>query len=169
MTNTISWDALGAIGELIGAVAVVATLLYLAAQIRQNNASQRIATKLEMTRQFADFIDMLVLQPDICAIHDRGLAGEALSDAEMSVFTRLMAKAAWQFSTMHLQYVVQNMHAGDWEESRSLIAYYCSTPGFQKFWQTRNRAHGPEFLQYIDDEIQRANAGRTPITATEAT
>jgi hypothetical protein len=158
MTNTINWDALGAIGELIGAVAVVATLLYLAIQIRQNNASQRIATKQEMTRQFADFIDMLVLHPGICAIHDRGLAGEELSATDKPIFSRLMAKAAWQCSTMHLQYVVQNMHAGDWQESRSLIAYYCSTPGFQTFWQSRNRAHGPEFLQYIDAEIQRSNA-----------
>jgi hypothetical protein len=31
-----NWDALGAIGEIIGAVAVVATLIYLAVQIRQN-------------------------------------------------------------------------------------------------------------------------------------
>lgn len=167
MANTINWDALGAIGELIGAVAVVATLLYLAIQIRQNNASQRIAAKQEMTRQFADFIDMLVLHPDICSIHDRGLAGEVLSATDKSIFTRLMAKVAWQFSTMHLQYVVQKLHAGDWEESRSLIAYYCSTPGFQTFWQSRNRAHGPEFLQYMDAEIQRANAGSNK-PATEA-
>ena len=31
------WDALGAIGELIGAVAVVATLGYLAIQLRTEN------------------------------------------------------------------------------------------------------------------------------------
>jgi hypothetical protein len=31
-----NWEAIGAIGEVGGAIAVVATLLYLAAQIRQN-------------------------------------------------------------------------------------------------------------------------------------
>ena len=30
-----NWDALGAIGEIVGAVAVIATLLYLAIQIRE--------------------------------------------------------------------------------------------------------------------------------------
>ena len=30
------WDAIGALGELIGAVAVVATLVYLSSQLRQN-------------------------------------------------------------------------------------------------------------------------------------
>ena len=32
-----SWDAIGAIGELVGAAAVVVTLVYLALQVRQNN------------------------------------------------------------------------------------------------------------------------------------
>ena len=31
------WDAIGAIGEVIGATAVVATLFYFGIQIRQNN------------------------------------------------------------------------------------------------------------------------------------
>ncbi len=33
------WEALGAIGEMVGAIAVVATLGYLAIQLRQNTKS----------------------------------------------------------------------------------------------------------------------------------
>ena len=32
-----NWDALGAIGEIIGAIAVLATLYYLAKQIKMQN------------------------------------------------------------------------------------------------------------------------------------
>lgn len=39
-----NWDALGAIAELAGAIAVFATLIYLAAQIRQNTASVTTST-----------------------------------------------------------------------------------------------------------------------------
>jgi hypothetical protein len=148
-------EVLGNFGEFVGAVAVVTTLLYLAVQIRQNNTSQRVAAKQEMTRQFADFIDFLVVNPDLEAIHDRGLAGGELSSAETVTFNRIMAKAAWYMAVMHFQYRVQKLDDGDWEESRSLIAFYCSTPGFQVFWRTRDRAHGPEFLQYIDNEISK--------------
>jgi len=35
----VNWDAAGAIGEILGAVAVVATLYYLSRQIRQNSVS----------------------------------------------------------------------------------------------------------------------------------
>ena len=36
-----NWEAIGAIGEVIGALAVVASLIYLASQIRQNNKLAR--------------------------------------------------------------------------------------------------------------------------------
>ena len=35
-----NWDALGAIAELLGAIAVLATLLYLARQIRESSKAQ---------------------------------------------------------------------------------------------------------------------------------
>jgi hypothetical protein len=46
------WNAIGAIGELAGAVGVVVSLLYLATQIRQNTRSNRIAAKQTTTNQF---------------------------------------------------------------------------------------------------------------------
>ena len=39
-----NWEALGAIGEIVGAVAVVLSLIFLATQIRQNTRSSRTAS-----------------------------------------------------------------------------------------------------------------------------
>ena len=39
-----NWDALGAIGEVIGAAGVIVTLAYLAIQIRTNTAAVKVAT-----------------------------------------------------------------------------------------------------------------------------
>ena len=36
-----NWDAIGAVGEIVGAVAVLVTLLYLSRQIRQNTHAMR--------------------------------------------------------------------------------------------------------------------------------
>jgi len=47
---SMNWEALGAIGDLIGGVAVIATLIYLAVQIRQNTKSldeTRLYTKAQ--------------------------------------------------------------------------------------------------------------------------
>ena len=37
----VNWEAIGAIGELIGGAAVIATLIYLAVQLRQNTKGIR--------------------------------------------------------------------------------------------------------------------------------
>ncbi len=49
-----NWDALGAIGEIFGAAAVLITLLYLAAQVRQANVKATFETTREIMAQFND-------------------------------------------------------------------------------------------------------------------
>jgi hypothetical protein len=44
-----NWEAIGAIGEVVGAFAVIATLLYLAVQIRQNTKAIRSTTLTAIT------------------------------------------------------------------------------------------------------------------------
>ena len=44
-----NWEALGAIGEIVGALAVVLTLGYVAVQIRQYTRSVKSATALSLT------------------------------------------------------------------------------------------------------------------------
>jgi len=48
-----NWDAIGAVGEVSGAIAVVATLGYLAVQIRQNTS----AVRANSAQAFADSIN----------------------------------------------------------------------------------------------------------------
>lgn len=36
-----NWEAIGAVGEALGSIAVLVTLIYLAIQIRQNTAQQK--------------------------------------------------------------------------------------------------------------------------------
>jgi hypothetical protein len=47
-----NWDALGAIGEVVGAIAVVVSLLYLAVQIRAQNRESQVAAAHEILAAF---------------------------------------------------------------------------------------------------------------------
>jgi len=49
-----NWEAIGAIGEIVGALAVVASLAYLVIQIRQNTAAVATATYESMMTGFND-------------------------------------------------------------------------------------------------------------------
>ena len=53
----LNWEALGAIGELVGAVAVVASLAYLAVQIRQSTSQSRLNTTVIQASAFQQLLD----------------------------------------------------------------------------------------------------------------
>jgi predicted small secreted protein len=59
-----NWDALGAIGEIIGAIAVLATLYYLAAQIKMQNRELEKSNKNVTAQLSIDINNMLINNND---------------------------------------------------------------------------------------------------------
>ena len=49
-----NWDAVGAVGEIIGALAVLATLAFLAVQIRSNTNAIRSSSEYDIDRRWSD-------------------------------------------------------------------------------------------------------------------
>jgi hypothetical protein len=91
-----NWDAIGAIGEIVGAIAVIATLVFLAIQIRQSNQSQResnvIARSEAVDRvfeQFTGFRRLLASDADVTRIWLAGCAAESLDTIDENRFFQL--------------------------------------------------------------------------------
>ena len=57
------WDALGAIAELLGAVAVFMTLVYLAVQLKQNNAFAQAQAMQARTDTQLNMISFVLSDP----------------------------------------------------------------------------------------------------------
>ena len=88
-----NWDAIGAVGEAGGAIAVVATLVYLARQIRHSSLSARASTTLDASRLVAETLRGLGQTPDLADIWARGMSEpDSLSDQEVPRFTTLNAE-----------------------------------------------------------------------------
>jgi len=59
------WHAIIAVGESLGAVAVVVTLLYLSRQIRQNSHAVHVAALRDTTAQLNHWSELLASSPDV--------------------------------------------------------------------------------------------------------
>jgi hypothetical protein len=154
---------LGAIGEFVGSLAVLATLAYLALQIRHNTASNRLAAKLEITRQYADYVDFLLLNPGLRELNNKGMNDQELDPDETQRFIMMLSKAFWYFSSMHYQYRMGVMSAGEWIQSDSLISGYCSSPRVRRWWDVNRTRYGEEFRAFIDGLAKdAATSGGTP-------
>ena len=68
-----NWDAIGASAELVGALATVATLAYLALQIRQNTKVVQLSTATARAEQRMQQSAFLSQTPEINRIFWAGL------------------------------------------------------------------------------------------------
>lgn len=68
-----NWDAIGAIGEIVGALAVVVTLMYLSIQTRHNSKISLTSMELELRNNASSINDLLMSDPIVSELA-RGLS-----------------------------------------------------------------------------------------------
>ena len=91
-----NWDALGAIAELLGAVAVLATLFYLARQIRQNRESVESASAETVLSNITAAFQNAATSPELGRIIFAGQENmSSLNDSERGQFV------FWFFAYQH--------------------------------------------------------------------
>ena len=75
-----NWNELGSIGELVGALAVVASVVYVAVQLRANTRTIRAKAAQEAEELFIGLNVTIATDPDICELFVRLYKAESLDD-----------------------------------------------------------------------------------------
>jgi len=52
-----NWDAVGAIAELLGAIGVIGSLIYVASQVRASTVASKVESKLHLTQNMVSYGD----------------------------------------------------------------------------------------------------------------
>ena len=93
-----NWEAVTVGVEIIGLVVVLATLVYLAIELRQNTASVNTARYETITTGFNDIDEIVVADPDLAQIFLTSMTNpESLNEKEQ-------ARTAFLFRMFHNQY-----------------------------------------------------------------
>ena len=99
-----NWEAIGAVGEIIGAAAVVATLGYLALQTRQSNKLARSEAVLKLFAENRAHRNALAQDRELSEIMMKGLGGEKLSEIERFRFQARTDSSLSLFESVHSQF-----------------------------------------------------------------
>ena len=99
-----NWDVVSAIGQVVGAVLVGVTLVYLALQLRQNTAALRSSTFLAISTLMGSSMEVLAIHPDLASLMIKSELGlDALSDADKVRFGFLMMMTYRRLETVVIQ------------------------------------------------------------------
>lgn len=77
-----NWDAIGAVGELLGAMVVIATLLYLARQIAQTNKISKASVARELQQKYSDIYTLIASDQGINALVTRLRRADYVAESE---------------------------------------------------------------------------------------
>ena len=149
---------LGAIGEMVSALAVVVSLVYLATQIRQGtrqieentNAVRASAVHSSLSFTFnnraATFSDAGTAE-----IYFRGLNDFAsLNELERDRFRLIITNVFDSFFNMHSQTKLTGFSIETWESQEVLIRRIIGTQGGLWYWETYKESYPPVFQAELD-------------------
>ncbi|MEZ5570378.1 MAG: hypothetical protein R3E64_00015 [Halioglobus sp.] len=155
-----NWDAIGAIGEIIGAVAVLVTLIYLALQVRQTRkmllAESIRATRAERREFFTAFRD----SPFIHEILEKRANGEELSYTEIS---RLTAHHAVNWGQLYSAWLHDELDiSGGYNTSlEANFRYAWSVPGSADWMENYGKRLFPK--EFTKKAMQYSNVENIPV------
>jgi len=145
-----NWDSIGAIGEILGAIAVIGTLFYLAKQIRQQNSISEYQAFNDVQDKFSALHHQYFSNPSIIEMTLRGNKDpESLSSEEAILFQFVWREYCNTTSMGWRAYQKGLIPENEWILIGRNFAGDSSTPGGKK-WRSMNGIGSDEFWEAID-------------------
>jgi hypothetical protein len=141
---------LGALGEFIGGIAVIATLIYLARQIRQGAKATQFQTLQAIRGNSMQLRLAAVQSEDAVAIMGKAAEGIELTTTERARFN-LMCAAVFDNLAQAYEAAVAGL-VGDYAFDPHLRSYL-SQEAVREWWKDGRNLLPPEFVKYIEQHV----------------
>ena len=139
----INWEAIGAGAELLGAIGVIASLIYLATQIRRNDISTRASATQALLQTSTEML-----------LHNAYEGIQPDDFTEQQSASRLFAILS-HFNNAHYQHSVGVLDAEVWEmydsRLRRIIKEYLI---FESWWKTGKINFTESFVKHVEGVIE---------------
>ncbi len=157
-----NWDAIGAIAELLGAIGVIASLVYLATQIRHSRDQMSQNTRALRGGSYQHFADSWN------QVMNRGMDNPEreravrlgmldytnLSEEDAFRFNFWMNGVGQAFDNAHYQYRVGMLDEERWQKHYGdLRSLFIRVPGVSEWWRasTMRPTMSPEFVALVEE------------------
>ena len=151
-----NWDAIGAVGELIGAVAVIATLIYLAQQIRDSARAARSAAVTDATNAIQALYQELGTNPQSSEHFLKGLTDyDSMPESEQ--FQWLMLMHSWFIGFQRSFFLSQEgtLDVSLRDSIGTAIVAVNHMPGLKQYWRQRRSFFQAEFVEWVENLFEQ--------------
>lgn len=151
----IDLQSLANLGEVIGAAAVVASLLYLAVQVRQGTKAQRTENYARALDRIAAMQSALSQDSEISSIFARGVQDIGkLTTLERIRLTWGLYEMFDAFEFMFYTYKNDEIPEEVWARWSRTIAFWLSFPGIAAWWDVRPVQFIQSFTEFVETLVR---------------
>ncbi len=151
----IDLQALANLGEVIGAAAVVASLLYLAVQVRQGTKAQQTENYARALDRISAMQSRLSQDSEVSSIFSRGVQDTSkLTAFERIRFTWALYEMFDAFEFMFYTYRNDEIPEEVWARWSRTVAYWLSFDGIQAWWDARPVGFSESFSEFVETTIR---------------
>ncbi len=147
------------IAEIIGSIAVIASLIYVALQVRQNTAATQAATGQAYVDSMNEYVGLINASSNLADILHRGANGISnIKGGEIIQFGAFLDQCFITFEAFYFQWKAGVLDSRLWSIYRHSIADLLVQPGQQQWWETRRHWYDKEFQEYINEVMESGEA-----------
>jgi hypothetical protein len=151
-----NWEAIGAVGEIVGAIAVVVTIGYLAVQIRQNTRSVLAATHHSSARAATETQNVFAQSNDVARIFRVGSRElEELTGDERQRFHAMLLSIFLWYEDAFFQHQQSMIDREVWEGRQRHLLGQLKLPGITSWWARSSEFFARSFVSYIEQLSQQ--------------
>jgi hypothetical protein len=151
---------LGNLGEFLGSIAVVATLIYLAIQIRHSSRQTETQIEQYQYQQWSNSLQIPAASSQVSDLCVRGQQSRTdLSESErfqFDMFTTLAINAV-----EHAYRNDSDAHnSPDAETWMAVVRLWIDNPGGMEYWKDQRELFYPDFANWIDTRLSQVPGER---------
>jgi hypothetical protein len=145
------WEAISAVSQLVGSIAVVLSVLYLAMQVHRSTRVAKLATQDAAATALRDVTKPLMENAELERIWRVGLEDlSALSVEDRARFFHAAYQFLKAFETIHFHYVYGLMDRQLWDGWHGLLQHYVAAPGIAEYWKLRPEVFSERFRKFVN-------------------
>ena len=143
-----NWEILGALGEIVGGLGVIGSLVYLGRQIRDNTWSNQSAAISSITDQV---MAITIVDDESGRMFHSGLQGMYdMDEATRLIFVQRVTAVFIVWFNAYLQHQRNLIPDDFWNTFEGDIASYFQHKGIRETWQMISSGFPDGFVRYVD-------------------
>ena len=151
----INWDAVAALSEAFGVIAVVASLVFVGLQIRQNSKMIAAQTFQAISSTSAEYSFRIAEDPNITKLIGAAMGdGEGLNREQLMCIDLLLRAVYRNFENYYHQHSRGFLEADMWEGYRQTMLSMFVGEVARDWWSRNKIGFGKRYRDFIDGELE---------------